>query len=259
MPVLGLGVWQTPAGIATEEAVRAALRSGYRLIDTAAMYGNESDVGRAIRHSSVPREELFVTTKLWNDDQGYEGALAAFERSRSRLGVSTVDLYLIHWPVPGKREESWRALTQLQQEGRARAIGVSNFTIAHLEALARVSEVTPAVNQVEFSPFLFQAELLEYCCSHGIQLEAYSPLVRGRRLDHPVIGALAAAHGKSPAQVVLRWDLQHGVIPIPKSTRPERIQENSQLFDFELGPSEMAALDGLDEGLRMAWDPSEIG
>ncbi|HEV2520587.1 MAG TPA: aldo/keto reductase [Thermoplasmata archaeon] len=259
MPILGLGVWQIPDGRPTEDAVLGALRAGYRLIDTAALYGNERSVGAAMRASGLPREELFVTTKLWNDDQGYPAALAAFERSRSALDVAYVDLYLVHWPVRAQREESWRALVELHDQGKARAIGVSNFTIEHLESLAQRSGVIPAVDQVEFSPFLFQSELLEYCRRRGIQVEAYSPLVRGRRLEHPVLAGIASAHRKSPAQVVLRWDLQHGVVPIPKSRRIERIRENADLFDFELGPSEMTTLDHLHEGLRLAWDPSRFG
>ena len=257
MPVFGLGVWQTPAGRSTQEAVRAALDAGYRLIDTAAMYGNEKDGGRAIRESGVARDDVFVTTKLWNDDQGYERALSAFQKSRQALGLGPVDLYLIHWPAP-PRKESWRALVELLRKGECRSIGVSNFTVAHLEELAQTSDVLPSVNQVEFNPYLYQRELLEYCKKHRIQLEAYSPLSRGRRLEEPSIRAVADAHHKSPAQVVLRWGLQHDVVVIPKSVRPERIVENGQLFDFELSDREMARLDQLNENLHVAWDPSKI-
>ncbi|HEV2166055.1 MAG TPA: aldo/keto reductase [Thermoplasmata archaeon] len=258
MPVLGLGVWQAAAGAPTQGAVRAALDAGYRLIDTAAMYGNEADVGAAVRASGLPREEVFVTTKLRNDDQGFDRALAAFERSRAALDLGPLDLYLIHWPVRGERERSWKALVEIQAAGKARSIGVSNFTVPQLEAFAASSDVVPSVNQVEFSPFLYQSELLEYCQRHDIQLEAYSPLVRGRRLDHPVVGSIAAAQARSPAQIILRWDLQHGVIPIPKSVHPDRIRENAALFDFELSPSEVARLDRLHEGLRVSWDPGRM-
>lgn len=256
MPVLGLGVWKSAPGAETFEAVRAALANGYRLLDTASMYRNEADVGRALRESGLPRDEVFVTTKVWNDEQGYEPTLRAFERSRRALGVGAVDLYLIHWPVPGLRLESWRALRKLQQDGLCRSIGVSNFGVAHLEELLQSSDVVPAVNQVEFSPFLFQRELLEYCQGHGIQLEAYAPLTRGQRLGDATLGALARRHERSPAQVLLRWGLQHGVIEIPKSVHADRIRENADVFGFELSKPEMERLDGLDERLRTAWDPS---
>jgi diketogulonate reductase-like aldo/keto reductase len=258
MPVLGLGVWQTPAGSATHDAVRHALATGYRLIDTATIYENEEAVGSAIRASGVPREDVFVTTKVWNDDQGFEAALAAFDRSRRALGLSTIDLYLIHWPVPRARTETWRALTRLLREGKCRSIGVSNFTVAHLEELRRESEVVPSVNQVEFSPFLFQSGLLRYCRSHGIQLEAYAPLTRGRRLEDSAVVRVARAHRKSPAQVLIRWGLQHDVVEIPKSARPDRIEENANVFDFEIAPEEMTLLDGLDEGYRTTWDPTRM-
>jgi len=257
MPVLGLGVWKTPSGRATLDSVDAALRAGYRLVDTAALYGNEADVGQALRKSGIPRDELFVTTKLWNDDQGYERALAAFRKSQAALGVGVVDLYLIHWPVD-QRLESWRALRKLQRDGACRSIGVSNFMIPHLEELLQAGDVVPSVNQVEFNPFLFQRELLEYCRKHRIQLEAYAPLTRGRRLDDPVLRDIAETHHKTPAQVVLRWALQHDVVIIPKSVRTERIRENAQLFDFQLRESEMEALDRLNENLRTAWDPSNV-
>jgi methylglyoxal/glyoxal reductase len=255
MSVLGLGVWQVPPGAATRNAVQAALQIGYRLIDTAALYRNEADVGEALRASGIPRDEVFITTKLWNDDQGYESALRAFERSRRALGLSEVDLYLIHWPVPGKRRESWRALGRLLDEGQCRAVGVSNFTVAHLEELLQDSEVVPAVNQVEFSPFLYQKELLEYCRAHGIQLEAYAPLTRGSRLDDPRVRGIAEAGRRTPAQVLLRWGLQHNVVEIPKSVHPERMRENAGAFGIELTSREMTLLDTLDEAYRVSWDP----
>ena len=258
MPVLGLGMWQAGSGKQTRKAVATALEIGYRLFDTAKLYGNESDLGTAIRESGIPREEIFVTTKLWNNDQGYESALRAFEKSRRELGLDYVDLYLIHWPVPGLRQESWNALLKIRDEGLARSIGVSNYTIRHLEELLRSTPDPPAVNQVEFHPFLYQKELLEFCIGKKIQLEAYSPLTRGHRLDHPVISQIAARHGRTPAQVLIRWSLQHGLVVIPKSIRPERIRENAAVFDFQLSPDDMKRLDSLDESSHVAWDPEDL-
>ncbi len=258
MPVLGLGMWQAGSGKQTRKAVATALEIGYRLFDTAKLYGNESDLGTAIRESGIPREEIFVMTKLWNNDQGYESGLRAFEKSRRELGLDYVDLYLIHWPVPGLRQESWKALLKIRDEGLARSIGVSNYTIRHLEELLRATPAPPAVNQVEFHPFLYQKELLEFCVSKKIQLEAYSPLTRGHRLDHPVISQIAARHGRTPAQVLIRWSLQHGLVVIPKSIRPERIRENAAVFDFQLSPDDMKRLDSLDESSHVAWDPEDL-
>ncbi|MCI4368211.1 MAG: aldo/keto reductase [Thermoplasmata archaeon] len=258
MPVLGLGVFQSAPGEPTRRAVRAALSAGYRLIDTARLYENEADVGQAIRESGVPRKEVFVTTKLWNTDHGFDRALAAFDRSLSALGSDYVDLYLIHWPSGGDRAESWRALRRILSEGRCRAIGVSNYTIAHLRELMQHSDVPPAVNQVEFSPFLYQRELLEFARGQGIQLEAYAPLTRARRISEPALSHISKAHGKTATQVMLRWSLQHGVIPIPKSVHPERIRENAELFDFVLTDEEMGAIDRLHDGFRTSWDPTGI-
>ena len=258
MPVLGLGVWQTASGKETRDAVATALQAGYRLIDTAKLYGNERDVGIAVRESGIPRDEIFVTTKLWNDDHGYESALRAFDRSRKELGLEAVDLYLIHWPVPGKRDESWKALLKLKEQGVARSVGVSNYTIRHLEELLSWSPRPPSVNQVEFHPFLFQKDLLKFCEGKKIQLEAYSPLARGRRLKHPTIVELAANYGKTPAQIMIRWSLQHGLVVIPKSSRPERILENAAVFDFEIRAADMKRLDALDEHSRVAWNPENL-
>jgi methylglyoxal/glyoxal reductase len=256
MPVFGLGTWKLDPGRPTRAAVRAAVAAGYRLFDTAKLYGNEEDVGAALRESGLDRSEYFVTTKLWNDDHGFEPALRAFEASRRALGLEQLDLYLIHWPVPGKRLDSWRALEQLQEEGKVRSIGVSNFTVAHLEELLSVSKVVPAVNQVEFSPFLFQRELLEYCRQHRIQLEAYAPLTRGRKFDDPTLARIAKAHARSPPQVLLRWGLQHEIVEIPKSSHVARVEENARVFDFELSSAEMTELDRLDGGFRTTWDPT---
>jgi diketogulonate reductase-like aldo/keto reductase len=258
IPLLGLGVFRAPRGEETHRAVSQALATGYRHIDTARIYGNERDVGAAVRDSGIPRAEIFVTTKLWNDDQGYESTLRACEQSLKELGLEYVDLYLEHWPVPGKRLDSWRAMEKLLTEGKCRAIGVSNFQQRHLEELLRHAKVAPAVNQVEFSPFLYQADLLRYCESQGIALEAYSPLTKGRRLGHPTLVEVARRNSKTPAQVLIRWCLQHGIIVIPKSTRQERIHENSDVFGFELSAEDMRVLDGLNEDLRTSWDPTDV-
>lgn len=258
MPRLGLGVFQAERGQETREAVRAALELGYRHIDTASVYGNEADVGAAIRESGIPRSELFVTTKLWNRDQGHDEALRAFDASLARLGLGHVDLYLIHWPVPRLRLDSWRALERLLDEGRCRAIGVSNFLVRHLGELLGEARVRPHVNQVELSPFNTRAELQAFCPAQGIVLEAYSPLTKGLRLGHPVVVDLARQHGKSPAQVLIRWSLQKGFVVIPKSSQRKRIAENAAVFDFALSAADMAALDGLDEGLTTGWDPESV-
>jgi diketogulonate reductase-like aldo/keto reductase len=257
IPVLGLGVFQTPPGKVTQEAVKYALKVGYRHIDTASLYGNEEDVGRGVRDSGVPRDQVFVTTKLWNSDHGYDAALSACDKSLRRLGLGYIDLYLIHWPVPELRAETWKALVELKRRGSCRAIGVSNYTVRHLKELLGGSDVTPAVNQVEFNPFLYQKELLRFCDGKEIQLEAYSPLTRGHKLDHPVVLAVAKRYSKSPAQVMIRWGLQHGLVVIPKSTHPERIKENSEVFDFEISPADMSKLDALGEGLHTVWDPTD--
>lgn len=256
MPVLGLGVWQTPAGEETRTAVRTALDAGIRLIDTARIYQNEADVGAALRESGIPRERIFVTTKLWNSDHGYDRTLRACDQSLARLGLDQLDLYLVHWPAPGRRE-TWRAMERLLADGKTRAIGVSNYTVRHLDELLAHCRIAPVVNQVEFNPFLHQRELLEACRAHAIQLEAYGPLVRGHRMDHPVLVRTARKHGRTPAQVLIRWGIQHELVTIPKSARPERIRENADAFGFALDPEDLAALDALDERYRTSWDPTD--
>jgi diketogulonate reductase-like aldo/keto reductase len=256
IPRFGLGVWQAKAGSEVRDAVRWALEAGYRHVDTARIYGNEGDVGAVLREGIVAREEVFVTTKLWNGDQGYATTKDALDASLRDLGLEYVDLYLMHWPVEDKRLESWRAMEELLAAGKARAIGVSNFLERHLDELLEHAVVVPAVDQVEFSPYLYQHELLEYCRDRGIQLEAYSPLTRGRRLDDPSLKKVAVSYGKSPAQVLIRWALQHDLVVIPKSVTQERVRENADVFDFELDPDHMAALDALDEGRHFAWDPT---
>jgi diketogulonate reductase-like aldo/keto reductase len=257
MPWFGLGVFQTPPGPVTEQAVAWALEAGYRHVDTARVYKNEEDVGKALRAGGLPRQEIFITTKLWNADHGYEQAKRAARRSLERLGLDYFDLYLIHWPVERLRRDSWKALEELHLEGLCRAIGVSNYTIRHLEELFTYAEVLPAVNQVEFSPFLHQKELLAFCRTHDILLEGYSPLTKGERLNHPVLAAIAAECGRSPAQVLIRWCLQHETVVIPKSQQRKHILANAQVFDFRLSGEQMAQLDTLDEGLRTSWDPTD--
>ncbi len=258
MPVLGLGVYQIRSGRESYQAVSTALEIGYRHIDTASYYGNEEDIGKAVRDSAVPREEIFVTTKLWNSDHGYDSALRAFDASLRRLNLDYLDLYLIHFPVTSLRKESWRALEKILKNGRARAIGVSNYTERHLQELLNQSSIVPAVNQVEFSPFLYQRDLLEFCRRQGIQLTAYAPLTEGHRLNDPRITAIAKKHGRTNAQIMLRWAVQHEVAVIPKSKHADRIAENADVFSFELTSEEMAILDRLHDGFRCCWDPTSV-
>lgn len=258
MPIFGLGTYQSGSSRETQAIVAYALEIGYRHIDTARFYGNERDIGKAIKNSGIPREEIFVTTKLWNSDHGYNRALKAFEESLTDLGFDYVDLYLIHWPVQDLRNESWRALEKLQVEGKCRAIGVSNYTIGHLKELLDISPVMPAVNQVEFSPFLYQKDLLEFCRFNNIQFESYSPLTKGHKLDDIRLSAIARKYTKSPAQILVRWTLQKEVVVIPKSSRKERIRENADVFDFVISPEDMDRLDALHKNLRVSWDPTKI-
>jgi methylglyoxal/glyoxal reductase len=258
IPRLGLGVYRAARGEETRQAVRWALEAGYRHIDTARVYGNERDVGAAVRDSGLPRESLFLTTKLWNADQGYDSTLRACERSLKELGVEYVDLYLLHWPVPGRRLDSWRALEKLLRDGQCRAIGVSNFMEHHLDELIARSQVVPAINQVEQHPFLHQRSLLRACAAHGIVVEAYSPLTKGARLADPRVVAVARRQGRSTAQVLIRWCLQHDMVVIPKSTHRARIQENASVYDFTLSAEDMRELDGLNEDLYTGWDSRDV-
>lgn len=258
IPALGLGLWQLESGSETRRAVRCALDAGYRHFDTAKAYGNEKDLGRAIAASKIERDQVFITTKLWNSDHGYKNALRAFDKSRSRLGVDYVDLYLIHWPVESLRKESWRALIDLHERGLCRAIGVSNYTIAHLKELLSESPAVPAMNQVELSPFLHQKDLLDFCAAKKIQVEAYSPLTQGKKLKHPELVKLSKKYGRTPAQLLIRWAVEHRLVVIPKSAKCERIKENADIFDFAIEPEDMALLDGLDEGFRTCWDPTNV-
>jgi diketogulonate reductase-like aldo/keto reductase len=255
MPWLGFGVFKVSDGQEVEKAVNHALEAGYRSIDTAAFYMNERGVGNAIRESGIPREDIFLTTKVWNEDQRQKRTLAAFEDSLKSLGTDYVDLYLVHWPVKGCYLETWKVMEEIYQSGRAKAIGVSNFLEHHIEDVMRDGEIVPAVNQIEFHPFLVQPELLKFCQEHQIQVEAWAPLVQGQIITEPVAQKLAEKYEKTPAQIALRWDLQHEVVTIPKSTNPNRIVENAQIFDFELSPADMDLLDTLDEGKRVGSHP----
>jgi len=258
MPWLGFGVFKVKDGDEVVDAVKTAIKAGYRSIDTAKVYNNESGVAQGIRESGIAREDLFITTKVWNSDQGYESTLAAFEESMKRLELEYLDLYLIHWPVKGKYKDTWRALEKLHKEGRIRAIGVSNFQIHHLEDLTIDATVKPAVNQVELHPLLTQKELRDYCSKHEIQIEAWSPLGQGNLMEHPLLQDIAAKYGKSPAQVILRWDLQNGIVTIPKSVTPERIHANTELYDFELTAEEIEQINGLNENKRFGSDPDNF-
>jgi 2,5-diketo-D-gluconate reductase A len=258
MPQLGFGVWQVPDDEA-ERAVAVALETGYRSIDTAAIYGNEEGTGRAIAASGVPREDIFVTTKLWNADHGYDSTLRAFDTSLARLGLDHVDLYLIHWPTPARDKyvDTYKAFEKLHADGRVRAIGVSNFEPEHLRRLIAETSVIPAVDQIELHPHLQQHAAREYHAEQGIATEAWSPLGSGKGLlEVPAIVAIAQKHGRSPAQVVLRWHLQLGNIVIPKSVTPSRIRENIEVFDFSLDTEDLAAISALNEDRRLGLDPS---
>ncbi|MGP2437292.1 aldo/keto reductase [Streptomyces sp. JW3] len=260
MPQLGFGVWQVPDDEA-ETAVATALKAGYRSIDTAAIYGNEKGTGKGIAASGLPREDLFVTTKLWNSDQGYDSTLRAFDTSLAKLGMEYVDLYLIHWPMPdrGRYVDTYKAFEKILADGRARAIGVSNFLPDHLDRLIAETSVIPAVNQIELHPHLQQHALREYHAEQGIATEAWSPLGSGKGLlEVPAIVAIGQKHGRSPAQVVLRWHLQTGNVVIPKSVTPSRIKENIDVFDFSLDDEDLAAISALNEDRRTGSDPADV-
>lgn len=258
MPLLGLGTYRAAEGPAVERAVTTALRLGYRSIDTASLYGNEASIGRALRTGGVPRTEVFLATKVWNDEQGYSDTLQALRRSLDRLGTDYVDLYLVHWPVPRYIAQTWRAMEELHRTGKAKAIGVCNFFVHHLDALAEFAEVAPMVNQFEFHPELQQPELVGYCREHGIQVEAWAPTMRGGVLEIPELVSIGKARGKTAVQVTLRWMLQKGIAAIPKSVHPERVAENCDIFDLELTPEEVDAIDRLDKGHRIGPHPDEF-
>ncbi|WP_342510393.1 aldo/keto reductase [Sporosarcina sp. FSL K6-1522] len=258
MPWFGLGVFKVEEGQELVDAVKTAIQHGYRSIDTATIYGNEVGVGQGIREAGIAREDVFITSKVWNAEQGYETTIAAYEESLKKLGVEYLDLYLIHWPVVGKYKETWRALETLYKEGRVKAIGVSNFQIHHLEDLLKDAEIKPMVNQVEYHPHLTQQELHAFCQEQGIQLEAWSPLMAGQLLDNQDLQEIADKYGKSVAQIILRWDLQNGVVTIPKSTKAHRIAENATIFDFELTAEDMERIHNLNQNHRVGPDPDNF-
>ncbi len=258
MPWLGLGTWQTPDGRDAANAVTWAVAAGYRHIDTAAAYYNEDGVGTGIRECGAPRDSLFITTKLWNADQGYDGTLRAFDASMKKLGLEVLDLYLIHWPVKGRYKESWRAMEKLYKDKRVRAIGLSNFQVHHVQDVMKDCEVKPLVNQVEFHPFLTQKPLREFCRKNDIVVTAWSPLMHGHMKESRALAEIAKRLGKSPAQVLVRWDLQHEVITIPKSTHRQWIEENTKVFDFTLSEQEVARLDGENRDHRFGPDPDNF-
>jgi methylglyoxal/glyoxal reductase len=255
MPMLGLGLYAPQHSHEIRQAVEWALEAGCRHLDTAAIYGNEREVGEAIAASQLPRTDLFVTTKVWNDDQGFDNTLRAFDQSLDKLGLDVVDLYLIHWPVREHRRETWLALEKIYAEGRARAIGVSNYYQPHLDELFEYATVTPAVNQFEFSPYCYLPDVVDYCRQKNIQPEGYAPLVRGQKQHDPRLVSIAEAHGKTTFQVLVRWSLQHGVVTIPKSVKQARIRENFDVLDFALSPDEMAVLNTCHDNTRVGWDP----
>jgi len=260
IPQLGLGVYKVEDATAAR-IVEGAIDAGYRHVDTAKLYFNEAGVGAGVRAAGIPRDEIFVTTKVWNDDQGYDETLRAFDASLALLGMDYVDLYLIHWPAPKQDRyvDTWRALEAIKRDGRARSIGVSNFNAPHLEKLLANSQESPVINQVEVQPWLQQRALRDFDAAHGIVTEAWSPLARGRAIGDPTLEAIGAKHGKSSAQVVLRWHIEQGLVVIPKSNSIERIRENSRVFDFELDDSDLAAIAGLETGERTGSNPDEVG
>ena len=257
MPRLGLGVYQA-SGPDTQQAVKWAIEAGYRSIDTAAIYGNETEVGNALKESPISREELFITTKVWNSDQGYSTTLEAFERSLKKLQLTYLDLYLIHWPVANKYLDTWRALEKLYDEGKIKAIGVCNFQPHHLDSLINVADIIPMINQIELHPFLSQEDVRSYCKQRNIVVEAWSPLGRGKMLDNPQLKEIADRHKKSIAQIILRWDIQNDIVTIPKSVNQNRIIENIDIFDFSLSPEDMASINALNKNERIGDDPDNF-
>ncbi|MHA1146624.1 MAG: aldo/keto reductase [Promethearchaeota archaeon] len=254
IPILGLGTWMLSDKEAYQ-SVKWALDIGYRLIDTATIYGNERKIGEVLKETNIPRDELFITTKVWDTDQGYDSTLAAFGKSLKKLKIDYVDLYLIHWPAK-KRNETWRALEYLYNEGWTRAIGVSNFTIRHLKELLKNSSTIPVINQVEFSPFLFQKELRDFCLAQNIQMEAYASLTRTQKFSNPTLKAIAEKYGKTSPQILIRWGIQHNIIQIPKSANLDHLKSNFDVFDFTISEEDMKKLNNLHEDYRIVTDPS---
>ena len=258
MPYLGLGTYLTKEGNEVIDATLIALEAGYRHIDTAAIYGNENGVGKAIKDSTIARNELFITTKVWNSKQGYESSLKAFDESLLALGLDYIDLYLIHWPTKGKYKETWRALEKLYRDGLVKSIGVSNFNVHHLEDLLTTAEIVPMVNQVEYHPYLLQKPLTDFCAKHNIQYESWSPLMQGHITKVPILNALAKKYQKTEAQIVIRWNLQNNIVVIPKSAKKDRIVSNAQIFDFVISDDDMKTIDALDKNYRFGADPDNF-
>ncbi|MFP9128691.1 aldo/keto reductase [Niallia sp. BSM11] len=258
MPRFGLGVFKVEEGQEVIDSVKSAIKAGYISIDTAAVYKNEEGVGQGIKESGANREDLFITTKVWNADQGYESTLAAFETSIQKLGLDYIDLYLVHWPVKGKYKETWKALEKLYKDGKVKVIGVSNFHQHHLEDLLEEAEIVPMVNQIELHPLLSQVELRDFCKEKGIVVEAWSPLAQGKLLDNPVLAEIAGKYNKSTAQIILRWDLQNDIVTIPKSIKEHRIIENADIFDFELTNEDIDKINALNKNERVGPDPDNF-
>lgn len=257
IPLIGFGTYKMH-GAELEKAIEVGLEAGYRHFDTAALYGNEEEIGNVLKNTGVKREDIFITTKVWNDDQGYDNTMAAIDVSLEKLQTDFVDLYLVHWPIPEKRAATWDAMIQLYDDRKARSIGVSNYTSKHIDELMKKSSITPVVNQIEITPFLYQQELAEKCESYDIKIQAHSPLVRGSQMNNPVLVEVANKFGKSTAQVLIRWSLEKGFVVLPKSSNPERIKENIDVFDFELTAEDMSKIDSLNNNMRISWDPSEL-
>lgn len=257
IPRIGFGTYKMH-GYELEKALETAIEVGYRHIDTATDYGNEKEIGQALQNIGIKREELFITTKVWNDDQGYEKTLKAIEVSLENLQMDFLDLYLVHWPVPRRREATWEAMIELYDERKTRSLGVSNYMPSHIEELMKKSPLTPVVNQIEVTPYLYQKSLIEKCESYDIKIEAHSPLVRGTKMNEPIIVEIAKEHNKTSAQVLIRWSLQKGFVVLPKSANPIRIKENFDVFDFRLTDKNMSNIDALNSNYRISWDPSKV-
>lgn len=257
IPLIGFGTYKMH-GAELEKAIEVGLEAGYRHFDTAALYGNEEEIGNVLKNVGVKREDIFITTKVWNDDQGYDKTMNAIDVSLDKLQTDYVDLYLVHWPIPEKRAATWDAMIQLYDDRKARSIGVSNYTSKHIDELMKKSSITPVVNQIEITPFLYQKELAEKCESYDIKIQAHSPLVRGSQMNNPVLVEVAEKFGKSTAQVLIRWSLDKGFVVLPKSSNPERIKSNIDVFDFELTDEDISKIDSLNNNMRISWDPSEL-
>lgn len=258
IPILGLGTYQSGKGNETQNAVRYALELGYRHFDTAAIYGNESDIGIALKDSKVDFNDIFVTTKVWNTDQGYESTLKALETSLSNLGMDYVDLYLVHWPLPEKRLDTWKAMIKIYEMGKARSIGISNYTEKHIDELLKDSPIVPVINQVEMTPYLYQKKLAEHCLNNRIQIESYSPFAQGKKINEPKLVALAQKYDRTPGQMLVKWSLEHNFIVLPKSVTPSRIKENADVFDFNITKEDLDYMDTWNEDFRVAWNPYNL-